>query len=256
MPGVAPRISCESRPPSCCSASSRPVRVFAWIRSSVASAWARSMRPLSEGAHREFARLGQPCALLQGQFQRAAEGQRAAMAMNFDDILARIGVRCAEEDGHRLIIHAAIGSHDLSHSVAVADGNVTPAPWSEDALQNRQRLGTAQADDADAPFARPGSQLPLLYRYTAYTSASCRSHGCYLAGQALAVAKATARCRPVRHAGRNRYACRSWCAVAVGYGRQYIAPVAPYSHDWASARRLAQRLPPHPRPRIARLPRR
>src|ERR1051325_3919035 len=73
-----------------------------------------------------------------------------AMAVNFDNILARVGMRRTKENGQPLVDRRPIPRPHPAIPHLLRPVALRPVMGFEQLAQNRQGLGAAQAHDADA----------------------------------------------------------------------------------------------------------
>lgn len=107
------------------------------------------------GADGEFARLGHAGSGRAQQAEHLRDDVGGAVAREFDRILARVGVRRAEE-GRQHVVDRAVAVDDAAvvHAVARGCGEVRAA--AEDAVAERRSAGAADADDGDGAARRRG----------------------------------------------------------------------------------------------------
>ena len=107
---------------------------------------------IEEGPQGELARLGQAGAVAEYQLQDALQRQRAAVAVDFNHVLSGVGVGCSHVgDEHFIYAFARLGVDDVPVAQA-AVGQLA----GEDGFGDGKGIGAAEADNADAPFAKGG----------------------------------------------------------------------------------------------------
>ena len=109
-----------------------------------------------ERALREFATLGQAGAVREDEAEHAAEHRRAAVALELDDVFARVGMRRAHDEGDGFVDGLGGVANDAAIDGAAARGlfKRRARGGSENAVGDRKRIRAADADDADARRAR------------------------------------------------------------------------------------------------------
>ena len=107
-----------------------------------------------ESAFRELARLRRSCPRLPRAQQYLAQNDRAAMTLQLDGVLARIGMRGAHIEKNPLVDDGAVRCNDVPVACSVRRGRPEIAPHrAEYGACDAQCVCAAHADDADA--ARP-----------------------------------------------------------------------------------------------------
>ena len=109
-----------------------------------------------ERALREFAALGQAGAVGEHEAEHAAEHGAAAVALELDDVFARVGVRRAHDEGDGFVDGLGMLADNVPIDGAAARGfrERRARGGGKDAVRDRERLCAADADDADARRAR------------------------------------------------------------------------------------------------------
>ena len=102
-------------------------------------------------AHRELAGLGEPGPVGKSQRQDLAGDEHAAMAVDFDDILARVRFGRAEDGNERLVDRLVLVVHKpirnrMRRLARQVDGKYF--------IRDRDGLVTTQADDGNRPFLK------------------------------------------------------------------------------------------------------
>ena len=111
-----------------------------------------------EGAFGKFAGVGLAGSAMEGGLQDAPGGEVAAMAVDFDGILAGVGMGRPEEEHEGVIEHfVGIGIDDLSvgegAGMAFGGGGGGTA---EQGIGDAERVGPGEADDGDGAFTGRG----------------------------------------------------------------------------------------------------
>ena len=156
--------------------------------------------PVEKGAAGEFARLGQPRAARQHRIQHQLRRQNAAVAGDFDHVLAGEGARRAH-DRQQDLVHAL----PVAHDVAEMDGVRCRRGWLQEAVPAgaKQRSATASACGPDKRMtASPPSPSGVAIAAMVSSSIAKKLRGRSCLWQAAAPLKATSALRALKSSPR------------------------------------------------------